>query len=175
MDWVRLAFIILCAACAGLLLMAFLHIDSRSSVALFAYGPSASKSTIAKKAGGFDSAEPAVVEGYRIAFQTSKKTEFGVANLVPDENGIARGAVYRMAKHQLEALQKSHWAGFWRRMPVKAKLADGSEVLATAFVLEGEAADALPSRPYLEAAIESAREFHKDGGAEEILQAIRRN
>jgi len=70
-------------ALLALLFLAFLMLlrHDETPVLLFAYGTNMEIATMTARAGGFLEADPAVLDGYRLVFQTNRRTEMGVANL----------------------------------------------------------------------------------------------
>jgi len=146
------------------------HLETDNSVYFFAYGAALDTATMKARAGGFSNATAATASGFRLAFQTNKRSEFGVANLVGDPIGRVSGAVYVLSSEQFSELEKaSGSAGFYRQIALRAQGADGKTVDAVTFVLAGETTAAPPSRPYLLAVSNGMREF---GHGEADLDAL---
>ncbi|MEM4633654.1 MAG: gamma-glutamylcyclotransferase family protein [Candidatus Anstonellaceae archaeon] len=141
----------------------------------FAYGAEIDTKVMVARAGGYQFAFPAFLEGYRLSFQASKGREFGLANLERDDAGVVYGVFYNLTKEQMGALEKASGApGFRRKIDVVVRLSDGRMVNATAFVLEGDVVGALPSKPYLESMMDGLRQFHGEEKIRSIEEAIKK-
>ena len=128
--------------------------ESEKSVLFFAYGANLDSATMKSRAGGFESVVPARLPGFRLAFQTNRQTEFGVANILPDEQGSVAGALYTLTKEQIAALDKAAgFPKFYGKKNVKVRTLDGKEIAAVAYSLEGQTEFAAPSRAYLDAVL----------------------
>jgi len=161
MHAAKLVFATLAIAAAIFAVSIFcLHSQAGKPVYFFAYGASLDSATMKARAGGFSNATAATASGFRLAFQTNKHSEFGVANLAEEPGGRVNGAVYALSSEQFSELGKASGSGgFYRLLPLKAQCADGESVDAVTFVLAGETAAAAPSRPYLLAVSNGMRQF----------------
>lgn len=122
----------------------------------FAYGANLDSSTLAARAGGFEGVRLAKLDGYRLAFQTNRNSEFGVANLVQDAEGSVAGALYNLTPAQMAALDRySNVPKFYEKKRLTVIGADGKGYDAAAYVLAGNAESAVPSGPYLNATMEA--------------------
>jgi cation transport regulator ChaC len=165
---------IFAAAClSALLFFAFIahrQFQRGAPVYFFAYGAALDTATMKSRAGGFEAATAASLPGYRLVFQTNRRTEFGVANLAEGKEGRVYGAVYTLTGEQFALLEKSSGSrGFYRQIGVRAELPGGEEKDAVAFVLAGDATQAAPSRPYLVAAANGMKQF---GYGEKEMRAL---
>ncbi|MFA6489677.1 MAG: gamma-glutamylcyclotransferase family protein [Candidatus Micrarchaeia archaeon] len=140
----------------SLAFVAFLHFGNsyeNKPLFVFAYGGNLDKATFISRAGGFENAAPARLDGYRLVFQTNKNTEFGVANVVKDAGGSVPGVIYTLNMEQGRALDKSMGVPyFYGKISTKATLPDGTQMDVETYALAGEAFFAPPSRPTVEAA-----------------------
>lgn len=136
--------------------VAFLHFGSQyenKPLFVFAYGGNLDKATFISRAGGFENAAPARLDGYRLVFQTNRNTEFGVANIVNDAGGSVPGVIYTLGREQMRALDENMGVpDFYRKISAKATLPDGTQMDVETYSLAGEASFAPPSRPTVEAA-----------------------
>ena len=157
----KLAFFAL--VCISLLFLAFVYFESgyaKRPAFIFAYGANLEKATFASRSGGFDNAAPARLDGYRLEFGTNKGTQFGVANIVKDENGSVPGAVYTLDRQEANALDADMGVpGFYGKISAKATLPDGTQVDVETHSLSGTPSLAPPSRPTVEAAAKGLQEF----------------
>ncbi|HIH30546.1 TPA: gamma-glutamylcyclotransferase [Candidatus Micrarchaeota archaeon] len=129
-------------------------------VAFFAYGTNLDASTMLSRSGGAASASPALLQGYRLAFQTSRNTEFGIPNLEADASSSVPGAIYFLSQEQSEAFDKaSGIPDFYRKISVKVKTPAGSFVDAYTHVLSGQPSFAPPSKPTILAISKGLDEF----------------
>jgi len=144
-------------ACASFLFTAYLLLaknEAEKPTLLFAYGANLDPAAMKARAGGFEGMVPAKLGGFRLAFQTNKRTEFGVANIVADKSASVPGAVYNLTSEQMALLDKSAgYPNFYGKKNVLVKTPDGREIAAIAYALAGEPAFASPSRTYLDAVI----------------------
>ncbi len=152
---------------AALLILSFAFLiiiaipkEEQKPIAFFAYGTNLDRATMKARAGGFENATAARLEGYRLAFQSSKNREFGVANIVQDEPASVPGAVYFLTAEQMASLDKSAgFPNFYNKKDVKALLAGGSEISAVAYYLNGNARFEAPSRPTVLASSKGLEQF----------------
>jgi gamma-glutamylcyclotransferase (GGCT)/AIG2-like uncharacterized protein YtfP len=128
-------------------------------VFVFAYGPNLDKATFVSRAGGFESAAPAKLEGFRLEFASQGKA-FGTANIVEDGKSSVAGAIYTISYWQAQRLDEAMGVpGFYQRKEVMATLPDGRKAKAEAYVLAGNVHYAPPSRPTVEAAARGLEQF----------------
>lgn len=143
--------------------LAFVYFEnsySNKPVFVFAYGGNLEKATFSSRSGGFGNAAPARLDGFSLAFQTNRNTEFGVANMVPDASGSVPGAIYTLDRLQSRALDADMGVpDFYRKAAVKATLPDGTMVDAETHILAGEPSFAPPSRPTMQAAAKGLAQF----------------
>lgn len=154
--------------------------ESGKPVLFFAYGANADRSTMASRAGGFESVQPAHLQDYRPSFQTKKNTGFGVANAIPEQGARVAGALYALTRAQMESLDKNaNVPKFYEKRQVSVIGSDGQRYDAFAYFLAGDAYFAIPSRPYLNATLSglSALGFGQnelDGIAAAAEEAVRK-
>ena len=163
----------------SLLFLAFLYFESeyaKRPTFIFAYGGNLEKATFASRSGGFDNAAPAVLYGYRLEFETNKGTQFGVANIVKDENDSVPGAVYTLDRQEADALDADMGVpGFYGKISAKATLPDGTQVDVETHSLSGTPSLAPPSRPTVEAAAKGLQEFgYGQNESQQIIDAAAR-
>ena len=140
--------------------LAYGRSEAQHPVFIFAYGGNLEKATFSSRSGGFENAAPAKLEGFALAFQSNKNSEFGVANIVALDGGEVAGAVYTVSYEQARALDSEMGVpGFYRRMGVKATLPDGKTIDVQTYALAGDAHAAPPSRPTMEAAAKGLSQF----------------
>ncbi len=167
----KIVFAILALACLFFAAYVFWNeAEKGKPIAFFAYGANLGSSTLRSRAGGFESAEPARLPGYRLEFRSNRQSEFGVADMVADANGSVAGGLYMLTASEAAALDKAEGVpGFYRKIGVVAVRADGKGIPAVAYVLAGTAHFAAPSRPYLNATVGALLEF---GYGKETLDEV---
>ena len=141
-------------------------------VAFFAYGTNLDPAVLRSRAGGFEFSGAASLQGFRLAFQTNRGSEFGVGNIVPDANGTVSGAVYFLTERQAKALDESAGVpNFYEKKSVKVEFAGG---MADAFTysLSGNPVYAAPSSAYLASAQKGMLQFHGSEGIAGIESAL---
>jgi Gamma-glutamyl cyclotransferase, AIG2-like len=160
------------AAAAFLALLVLSSGQQAPTASYFVYGANLDAATMRARAGGFLNSTPATLHGYRVAFQTNRNSEFGVANLVADQSGVAYGAIYDLTRQQAAFLDKAAGVpGFYEKRPVIAELSNGTEAAAAAYFLEGGVSYAPPSRPYMAAASQGLVQFGFGQDAQDALAA----
>ena len=155
----KLLFIFAILACAAFLAFIATQKSGQGTFALFAYGADLQKETMAARAGGFAGSAAARAYGYHLAFESNRESEFGVANIVEDQNGSVAGAVYWLTEGQIEKLEAFSGPGFYVRKTVIVRLDNGSEVAVVAHVLAGSAHVMPPSKPTVAAIAAGLAEF----------------
>lgn len=129
-------------------------------VAFFAYGSNLEISTMRARAGGAENATPAILRGYRLAFQTNRDSEFGVANAIQDQSSFIAGAIYMLTPEQAKALDKASGVpDFYQKIPIVAEMQGGAKLPAATHVLSGAPSFAPPSRPIVLALSEGLQQF----------------
>jgi len=122
----------------------------------FAYGSNMNPQRMRERGVTFCSREPARLPGQRLAFNKRGLTlprGAGYANVVPDRHGVVEGALYRMDRSQLAALDECEgWPRHYRREEMEVERADGSRVTAIVYVAQpGWTRPGLrPTREYLD-------------------------
>ncbi|MEM2137761.1 MAG: gamma-glutamylcyclotransferase family protein [Candidatus Anstonellaceae archaeon] len=154
--------------------------ESSKPVLFFAYGANADRATMASRAGGFESVQPARLRDYRLSFQTNKNTDFGVANAIPEQGAEVAGALYVLTRAQIGALDKNaNVPKFYEKKSVSVVGTDGKSYDAFAYFLSGDAYFAVPSRPYLNATLSGLQALgfgqnELDGVAAAAEEAVRK-
>ena len=146
--------------------------DNGNNVAFFAYGTNLDPATMRARAGGFEMAGKAALQGYSLAFQTNKESEFGVANVLIGAGEKVSGAVYFLTPAEADALDKS--AGvpeFYERRNVEVEFA-GNKVKAFTYALSGSAHYAVPSGVYLESVKKGFAAYYGNQSFAEIEGAL---
>lgn len=171
-KWIKIIFAALVLVSFAFLVFIAMPREEKKPVAFFAYGANLDASTLRARAGGFENSTAAVLRGYKLAFQSNRNTEFGVANIVPDGSASVVGAIYVLTPGQMDALDKSaNVPNFYAKKNVRVELANGQELDAVAYYLAGSAVFAAPSRPTLYAASEGLAQFGYGKGEQEGLSA----
>ncbi len=157
---IKIAFILLVLLSLVFLAVIVLPKPLPGPEAFFAYGASLEFSTMRARAGGFANETPAALLGYRLVFQTNRHSEFGVANIVPDENSQVPGAVYFLSGEQAMALDgNSGSPGFYRKIPVTVTASNGSTINAVTYALSGSPTFAPPALATMQAASKGLQQF----------------
>lgn len=139
----------------------------------------------------FELVGPALVRGYRLGFtRYSRARRGGVADLVPDPDGVVEGVLYRLPAEQLPALDEREGAPeHYRREYIRVETPDGQtydDVLTYVVVEKApeeipphadygqtilQGAEAYLSRPYVERLRETLRQMAEKRAQEERERA----
>ncbi|MBO8142753.1 MAG: gamma-glutamylcyclotransferase [Firmicutes bacterium] len=128
----------------------------------FAYGSCMSPADLARDVEEFQLIGPARVRGYRLGFtRYSRARRGGVADLVPDKDGVVEGVLYRLPNEQLPALDEREGAPeHYRReyIPVEAGGKTYEGVL-TYVVVDKAAAEIAPHPDYIQTILRGAEAY----------------
>lgn len=135
---------------------------SENSVFYFAYGANMSTKTFQR---GYrrlhpQSAERAVLKGYRLAFSEPGIPFFdpGFGNIEEDTDAVCEGVLYRITHEEMDHLDISEGNRAYRIVDVEVEGAVSGRVLAKTFQSRAHAHGLLPSKRYLDILIEGAIE-----------------
>lgn len=123
---------------------------SVDEVYYFAYGSCMSPDDLARDVEEFQLIGPALVRGFRLGFtRWSRTRRGGVADLVPDPDGVVEGVLYRLPAEQLPALDEREGAPeHYRREHIRVETPGGQvfEDVVT-YVVVDKAAEDIPPHP----------------------------
>ncbi|MGA8363337.1 MAG: gamma-glutamylcyclotransferase family protein [Solirubrobacteraceae bacterium] len=104
---------------------------------------------------------PARLPGYRFAFmRRSVRTGTGVADILPDPESSVWGALYKLERDRLDALDRKETLGAaYAHLDVVVLTADGTSHSAMAYsVITKEPVEVRPSLAYVQGLIQGGRE-----------------
>jgi gamma-glutamylcyclotransferase (GGCT)/AIG2-like uncharacterized protein YtfP len=134
---------------------------SPHSTLYFAYGRNMGTRAMELACPGHRCLGAAELRDHRLAFtRRSLRTGTGVADALAAPGASVWGALYALDAAQLAAIDEKEGAGWaYERRPVRVIAADGRELDAFAYaVIAPDAEHVQPSREYLQAMLDGARE-----------------
>ncbi len=140
--------------------------DLECEIFYFAYGSNMDEEQMKKRAPSSNLLGPAILDGYSLAFYGESKDpkEKGVASVVPKEGSKANGALYRIKKKDLIALDKyENSPKAYRRIMVDTFHQDYGNVLAQTYI-HNKHFKQKPDKEYLKQISESYEDLGFDIG-----------
>jgi len=147
------------------------------AVYYFAYGSCMSPEDLARDVEEFELIGPALVRGYRLGFtRYSRMRRGGVADLVPDENSVVEGVLYRLPVEQLPALDEREGAPeHYRREHVRVETPDGKvyDDVLTYVVVDKAAEEIPPHADYVQTILRGAEAYLSRPYVEQLRECLR--
>ncbi|HEY8495415.1 MAG TPA: gamma-glutamylcyclotransferase family protein [Limnochordales bacterium] len=147
------------------------------AVYYFAYGSCMSPEDLARDVEEFELVGPARVRGYRLAFtRYSRARRGGVADMVPDEDGVVEGVLYRLPAEQLPALDEREGAPeHYRREHVRVETPDGQvyDDVLTYVVVDKAPEEVPPHADYVQTILRGAEAYLSRAYVEQLRETLR--
>mgnify|MGYP001393288711 CR=1 FL=1 len=147
------------------------------AVYYFAYGSCMSPEDLARDVEEFELIGPALVRGYRLGFtRYSRMRRGGVADLVPDENSVVEGVLYRLPAEQLPALDEREGAPeHYRREHVRVETPDGQvyDDVLTYVVVDKAPEEVPPHADYVQTILRGAEAYLSRPYVEQLRETLR--